>query len=563
MSYKVSVIVPAYNMELYLQETLDSLVAQSLEDLQVIMVNDGSTDGTLKIMEEYADHHPHFKLISQRNNGTSAAKNRGMDEARGEYLAFLDGDDKYTSLALLKMYQTAQKTRADLVVGRTQTFSRFGKSYLEDTVHLSRKEVIDPFDLTLVWSFSQSNKLFSREKVQEMELRFPDKKYAEDGIFVLDFAHHASRITGCPEDVLLYRRRVLGDDYSATQTITRHMMEEYLEAYQEILQLSKRNYQEKYGDPTTLNEPLVTKYREYLEEIRYKECKLFLDQFYRHFWRITNSDLKYLKKVYINLKGELSPASWERLSQDCPDLVIDDLVDLKEEMADNPFLSLAIHPHCTAEELEFMLDSVYAQDNPSFEVLIFEDQVPEKYQEKQNFRSLKEGKDWKLQAIEEAKGEYLWFLDDFLVLGPSAIRNFIQNTHNGEMDLVAAPLSQLDKDGYPTQELVFLYRNTLKPNHQSSFNLLDLYLSNKIIKKVFLQDKFKFSGDTPWDVYRLYQEARFQKVHRQNLYSPKYEKELLKSLKSGDSKLSARTSLALKLGRILYQGIKLKRKQKQ
>jgi len=265
--------------------------------------------------------------------------------------------------------------------------------------------------------------------------------------------------------------------------------------------------------------------------------------------------------VFLNLKGELSPASWERLFQDCPDLPLDDLVDDKEYMAQNPFLSLAIHTHCTAEELELMLDSVYAQDNPSFEVLIFEDQEPRKYQEKQNFRSLKEGKDWKLQAIEESKGDYLWFLDDLLILGPGAIRNFTQYSHNGEMDMVAAPLSQLDKENsYPSQELVYLHRNTLQANHHSPLNLMDLYLSNKIIKRKFLlEKKFQFSGDTPRDIQRLYQETRFWKVHQKNLFSFKDEAELLESLQNTSQTLKAKINLVLSSRRVLYQGIKLKR----
>jgi len=484
-----------------------------------------------------------------------------MDKAQGQYLAFLDGDDLFTPLALEKMYNSAQKSGADLVVGRTQTFNRFGTSYFQTTVQLSQTKNIDPFSLTLIWSFSQSNKLFFRKKVVEMGLRFPDKKYAEDGIFVLDFAHHSQKITGCPHDILLYRRRVLGEDYSATQTITLEMMDHYLEAYQEILQLSKGNFIERYGE--SQDNQITTQCRDYLEEIRYKEAKLFLDQFYRHFWRVEPENLKYLKKVLFTLKKELSQESWKRLARESQDLSLDPLVDDHQVMAENPHISIILNPgNCTPEELRLMLDSIFSQDSPSFEVLAFEN-VPALYQEFENLRVL-DGDEWKNMAIEKSKGEYLWFVDDLLILGPSALRNFYNHTHKGQMEMVSSPLSQLGPDevkAYPTQELVFLYRNTRQPNHRSKFNLLDPYLTNKIIKKDFLKKKqFKFTSDTAFDVHRLYQETKFQKVHHKNIYSFKDEGELIRSHKSHDPVLSKKTALALQGRKVMYQGIKLKRK---
>jgi DNA-binding transcriptional regulator WhiA len=128
------------------------------------------------------------------------------------------------------------------------------------------------------------------------------------------------------------------------------------------------------------------------------------------------------------------------------------------------------------------------------------------------------------------------------------------------MDMVTAPLSQLDKGDYTSQELVYLHRNTRQPNHHSPFNLMDLYLSNKIIKKKFLEE-FRFSGDTPGDVHRLYQETQFQKVHQHNLFSFKEEEELLESLQTPDRRLKAKIKLVLSCRRVFYQGLKLKRNQ--
>lgn len=93
--YKVTVIIPVYNVEQYLEACLDSLLAQTIpqEEMEVLMINDGSPDGSLKICERYAAAHPNFKVISQENQGVSAARNNGIRNAKGKYLLYLDGDD--------------------------------------------------------------------------------------------------------------------------------------------------------------------------------------------------------------------------------------------------------------------------------------------------------------------------------------------------------------------------------------------------------------------------------------------------------------------------------------
>lgn len=93
--YKVTVIIPVYNVEQYLEACLDSLLAQTIpqEEMEVLMINDGSPDGSLEICERYAAAHPNFKVISQENQGVSAARNNGIRNAKGKYLLYLDGDD--------------------------------------------------------------------------------------------------------------------------------------------------------------------------------------------------------------------------------------------------------------------------------------------------------------------------------------------------------------------------------------------------------------------------------------------------------------------------------------
>lgn len=96
----VSVVVPVYNAEPYLRECLDSLFGQTLKEIEIIAVDDGSTDGSGKILDEFAARDRRLKVIHQENAGVSAARNRGIKAARGRYLTFVDADDRIDRQAL-------------------------------------------------------------------------------------------------------------------------------------------------------------------------------------------------------------------------------------------------------------------------------------------------------------------------------------------------------------------------------------------------------------------------------------------------------------------------------
>ena len=97
---KISVIIPVYNAEKYMRECLDSVIGQALQDIEIICVDDGSTDSSLSVLQKYAAKDTRLKIVAQANQGAAAARNVGMAVAQGEYLAFLDSDDLYCSEAL-------------------------------------------------------------------------------------------------------------------------------------------------------------------------------------------------------------------------------------------------------------------------------------------------------------------------------------------------------------------------------------------------------------------------------------------------------------------------------
>ncbi|MCR5651796.1 MAG: glycosyltransferase [Lachnospiraceae bacterium] len=124
---KVSVIIPVYNVEPYLRECLDSVVNQTLRDIEIICVDDGSTDGSPAILEEYRNKDSRIKVITQENRGQSVARNRGMDAACGEYIYFIDSDDYVDTVLLEKTTALADEMDLDVLVFGLESFVESGE----------------------------------------------------------------------------------------------------------------------------------------------------------------------------------------------------------------------------------------------------------------------------------------------------------------------------------------------------------------------------------------------------------------------------------------------------
>lgn len=113
---KVSVVIPVYNVEKYLAECLDSILEQSLKEIEVIVVNDGSTDGSLAIIEKYKNENRNMLVINQENQGVACARNAGLEKVSGQFLYFMDSDDILEKTALEELYQRATKDNLDMIL---------------------------------------------------------------------------------------------------------------------------------------------------------------------------------------------------------------------------------------------------------------------------------------------------------------------------------------------------------------------------------------------------------------------------------------------------------------
>jgi glycosyltransferase involved in cell wall biosynthesis len=196
MPYKVSVIIPIYNEEKYLSQCLDSVLNQSLRELEIICVDDGSEDSSLAILHAYCEYEPRIKVCTQSNKGPGTARNRGIESAKGEFVSFLDADDCYCeNRALEKLYDAAKKNNASVVAGQL-----LYDIYASTTLKPMRKLLDFSMNGQFVVFVDYQNPLgyqsfiFSRTLLLENDIKFPSLLRYQDPPFLMKALHAAKDI---------------------------------------------------------------------------------------------------------------------------------------------------------------------------------------------------------------------------------------------------------------------------------------------------------------------------------------------------------------------------------
>ena len=198
---KVSIIIPVYNTpENLLRDSLESAKNQTLKDIEIICVDDGSTNGSEKILDEYAKSDPRFKIVHQKNGGCSVARNKGLDIAKGEYIQFLDSDDTINPTMSEKCYNKAKEHNADIVkCGYTAEWN-WAEFSIEDKVTVGPAFHFEGqgFIWNGIWKriFSKGDKLYS----------FVDSKRRGDEVLNLTFMPKANKIIYFSEKLYHYTK---------------------------------------------------------------------------------------------------------------------------------------------------------------------------------------------------------------------------------------------------------------------------------------------------------------------------------------------------------------------
>ncbi len=224
----VSLIVPVYNGERWLDGCMKSIFNQSFSDFEVIVINDGSTDGSLDILKKWEKREKRLLLISTENRGVSAARNLGISQAGGKYIRFLDCDDTMPSAALTKLVKAAELSDTELVIAPFYevTGTVFTpRTLIENETLLTRDEYLSrmkryprSFFYSVLW-----NKLYRRDVMIQKNIRFDEKlSWSEDFLFNVHYLSGVRHVACLEEPVYDYHHHSSGLTLRFSRTVIFH-----------------------------------------------------------------------------------------------------------------------------------------------------------------------------------------------------------------------------------------------------------------------------------------------------------------------------------------------------
>lgn len=224
MSTKISFIIPVYNVEKYLNECVNSILGQLTDDCEIILVDDGSPDGSGAICDKYEAEDSRVKVVHQKNGGLANARNTGLDHAQGEYVAFVDSDDYLDEHCIAEILNWMSSGGTDICFMRAMKVFPDGKQQLLDDemnpemLKGSKKSAIKYLSERSKYPGSPCTKLFRRTLLERNHLRFPDdRRVSEDLGFVLQCILNADSYDALPIDYYYYRQAREG---SITNNVT-------------------------------------------------------------------------------------------------------------------------------------------------------------------------------------------------------------------------------------------------------------------------------------------------------------------------------------------------------
>ena len=455
---KVSIIIPVYNAEKYLGKCLESLLSQTLQEMEIICVDDGSSDGSPEILKRFQERDGRVRILTQENQYAGAARNNGMKEAQGEYLLFLDADDFFENTLLEKVYNQGKKMEADIVLfGAKQyndktgivspAFWYFKRDALPRENPFSGKtENTDVFALVTPAPWT---KLFRREFVEKQGLSFQGLQNSNDVYFVLTALALAEKITYVDEELVFYRVGMKGSLQGSKSLHPDCFIEAYAGVYHE---LRRRGIYERYeeGFMNILLSGCAHNLRTVTDwELRRRICERMAEPEFAEMGLMERREEYFRRKEdFVFVNGILNAFEWEAQHQ--KRLLPTEPVIIRKAENDIgiPRVSVIIPVYNVEKYLRECLDSIVNQTLREIEIICVDDgstdgspEILREYGEKdcritiisQENRGISSARN---HGADIASGEYFYFMDGDDILERDALSRLYQLSEEKSLDVL-------------------------------------------------------------------------------------------------------------------------------
>lgn len=325
----ISIIIPCYNAERYIHSCIESVIQQTYVNWECLLINDGSKDKTLKILEEYSLKDQRFKVFSQENKGLSATRNLGIENVSGDYLFFLDSDDLITENAL-QSFVNELDSKNDIITGITLTVNGESLQKISQLKHPKEGSVFYKNDRqeVLIRAMESGlapvaqNRLYSRSFLEKYHLKFKNGILHEDELWFFETMFLAKNVKFINEETYLYRT---DNSESITKNISQRNLDSYLIILQTVFEKYYINNQNSYRkavaerylqylkkliidfsirEKNILNEKSRLQLEETLKHVHTNSDEIILlskknEDYYKALNKLSSSDFKTIEKYFF------------------------------------------------------------------------------------------------------------------------------------------------------------------------------------------------------------------------------------------------------------------------
>ena len=395
---RLSVIIPVYNGEKYLEKTLEGLITQTVENFEVIIVDDGSVDSTPEIAKKYCDEYNDFTYIRREHAGVYAARNAGIEKAKCEYLLFLDCGDVLTDGSVEAIFKCSDEYDADMITGRCWKNGDIEYEYEKSLDILATQPKVEMLESSLLQNGIIGAKAIRKKIFDLYNMRFLDLTAHGELLMIMQTAFSGAKISGCPEFILEKTVNPIEDGYSQFEMPTTENLRSAVYVIDEIFNTGREIIERETGT--------CDGDEAYCQEIVYMAYKFYIDNFYRRYWYMDSEGLALMKDEFEKYTQFVRPERLKKLQENNPDIRLPYIYTDKKEAADEPDFSFLFD---VSDESNYLpiLRSLYAQTYPFFEILISESRFgseafPEEFRKMENIQVLPD-KNFHTQARRQAK----------------------------------------------------------------------------------------------------------------------------------------------------------------